>query len=404
MNDSICIVLFGATGDLARLKILPAIEILSQQAKLKLISVGRRNLTNDAYLQELANQQVHPFAGDLSKVDLEYIQLDHEQVGGFHSLWEVLQKGNFSQIIYYLAVAPDVSSTIFDRFLDLESVSARDALACPQKLLMEKPFGEDLADADMLFSKLNQIMADDVFFDDHYLHKPAVIEMIKSLHSDQNAMQRLQDAKEVKLLVSEAVDLGGRAGYFERRGMSVDWFQSHMLQIVSSACVYPTQRAEFISSLKLVPESVLRAQYDGYLQSSGVEPESQTETFLACKFMSNFEQYQGTLFTFVCGKAMQHKEVFLEISGSKSGQVTSTMKYSVDKMLSPVPPSPPVEFVDILQDVIDSDLTHFVTPDQIRAQWQVTEMLRAELPHHPLPIYPKGTDYQHFCTEQWCLY
>ncbi|MCA9379457.1 hypothetical protein KC640_03435, partial [Candidatus Dojkabacteria bacterium] len=281
-RNPLLFVLFGATGDLARLKILPALINLQRENKLarpiKLIATGRREMTPGQYFDYLAKVEPHPFKEDASILSPEYIQLEFDGQEGFANLWELLRQQPDAEIIFYMSVGSDVLDSCITRFQDpgaLEFLKSRKI-----KLVAEKPFGHDLEQA-MRFNKILTSMfgMDNVYRNDHYLFKNTVQALAEIKNSDPDVRDILNGEwiNEVKLVVSEQVDLGTRAGYFEGVGMLRDWFQSHMLQMLAQFCADQkesdrpsgTGERNFIANLEIIPDSIIRAQYNGYVGADG---------------------------------------------------------------------------------------------------------------------------------------
>jgi glucose-6-phosphate 1-dehydrogenase len=416
MSNSECIfVLFGATGDLARLKILPALQSLHEQNKLdigfKLIAVGRKQMSTVEYINYLAHVDTHPFTGDLVGLNLEYVSLDFESQRGFDPLWDLLRFHDRGHTIFYMSVGPDVLENCIGHFHYAKNSEIWNTQNT--SILVEKPFGEDGASAVDLNWELTDIFGDKVYRHDHYLNKDSVQAIVEIRKQDGEiaAILNHDNLAQIELVVSEKVDLGTRAGYFDGRGMLIDWVQSHVLQILATVAAKPDfanwqgAKAEFIASLSPMNDTILRGQYEGYMQMEGVTPNSQTETFLAVKLKSNLANWQNTEFSIVSGKAMAEKIIKLRfIFNQPHPKFGSELVWQLDppaghELFRPLSGD---EFSESIEDVMAARTEKFVSMPEISAQWRVTDAIKTDLYNHPLETYAKGTSYQHFCTGKWC--
>ncbi len=408
-------VLFGATGDLARLKVLPALRKLWEDKQLapnfRLIAIGRRDFSTTEYVNYLAHLESDAFSADLSPLNLEYLCLDFEQQNGFNPLWKLLEEHQRGKHYFYMSLGPDVLNLSLSQFE--QAVEDVHWLAGESAILVEKPFGEDGKTATTLNSRLIKLFGNNVYRHDHYLAKDSIEAIVKIRQHDAAISKVLnhQYLKQIKLIISEKVDIGSRAGYFDGRGMLVDWFQSHMLQILASVCAQPEftkwhqAKAQFVNSLKLVPDSILRAQYDGYQEVSGIRPDSDTETFLALKLKSSVPRWQETEFALVTGKGMAAKEVAIKFEFKQPHP-----NFGAELVWSFDPPAGHAllkklsgdEFSQTIQEFIQGESANFVTMPEIVAQWKITDSIKPELSKTELAHYPKGLPYHHFCTDKWC--
>ena len=412
------LVLFGATGDLARLKILPALRELWISGQLsrnfKLITVGRREMSTEEYVKYLAEIAPHPFTHDLSILGMEYVCVDFDVEDGFNPLRQIMEKYRGAHVLYYMSVGPDVLELSIDQFSQPDY--RRTINSAQSAIIVEKPFGENLADARELNRKLQSIFGvRNIFRNDHYLNK-ATVQAIVPIRETDPEMQKLltkDELGEVQIVVAEKVDVGTRAGYFDGRGMVIDWMQSHMLQVLATLFAdlgddnFGLSKAEFIDSLSLVPHSLIRAQYAGYSDIQGVNPELETETFFATQFTSDIKKWQGVTFSLIAGKAMAEKEVMINLRlRHEHPKLGNTIKLYIDPSgghaLLDNQASGDEYQLTIMQAIRD-EWDKFVSQQEVEAQWRITEKVRAAFKEIPLEYYVKGTSYKHFCTETWCI-
>lgn len=418
-SNPLLFVLFGATGDLARLKILPALVNLQRENTLgrpiKLVATGRREMTPGQYCEYMTKVEPHPFTGDATSLNLQYIQLEFDGEQGFANLWELLKQYPGSEIIFYMSVGADVLDLCIARFQDSDS---HDFLSSNQiKIVAEKPFGQDLAQAIRFNKALSGLFGEEnVYRNDHYLFKNTVQALSEIKHTDPQIQDVLNNQwiNEIKLVVSEEVDLGTRAGYFEGVGILRDWFQSHMMQILAQFCADPGEsdrpdgsgEQNFISGLTVIPDSIIRAQYNGYIGSAGVDPHSLTETFLAVRLRSGLQRWQGTEFALVCGKGLAEKEISITLSLHKQhpqlgNQINLNLTNKTGHPLLEGKQDGD-EFEKLISEVANGNNCCFPSQGEVESQWEITEMVAKCMNSTPMDNYEKGTSYLQFCSKHWC--
>lgn len=396
------IVLFGATGDLARLKLLPSFERINREHKLPysvdVVAVGRKAFSTAEFVEYLKNQPSNPATIDPDIANLDYLQLDFQSPGGFDGLWEKLSTYRAdTKFLFYMAVSPDVlkrSLTIMCAEVCKPWFATHDV-----RMICEKPFGDDLAEAVELNQFLMQILPENrILRNDHYLHKDTVKGLTRIMSEDPQLGPLLEseDAAAVNFVASETVDLGTRASYFDGRGMIVDWVQSHMLQVLASLCA-PQNKLEFISSLHVIPGSLKRAQYIGYMDAEDVPDNSQTETFISVSLKSDLSKWNSTEFKLIAGKALAEKKVFIELNFK--GQ---RREFGTQAMLGIDPPGghiflkelTPDYYISVIRAGFAGATSEFVSQAEVEAQWKLTEEIQELANDTNLETYTKGSSYQ----------
>jgi len=411
-SPSTILVLFGATGDLARSKLLPALRELWIDGKLprnlQLLSVGRQKISTAEYVTQLASAKTHPFPHDLSMLQLEYLSLDFADAEGFSKLIKYIRRHPGTKVLFYMAVAPEVLHTCIDQFSQptfREFVQEYEI-----GIVVEKPFGMDLTDAQDLNRKLTSIFGiRNIYRNDHYLFKNGVQEILATRNTDPQLEELLNGAKlfQIQILVAEKDDLVDRAAYFDGRGMTVDWLQSHILQMLAVVCAdkdtddFRLCKADFIDSLKLIPKSLIRAQYAGYADLPNVDPARKSETFLAVQFTSELRKWQDVSFSLIAAKAVDEKQVTITL---KFRQPHAKFGLEIELTIEPEPQDAALDgHATTLVKALHQEWESFVSQPEVEAQWRVTAQVQAKLSQTPLEHYTKGTSYRHFCTENWCL-
>lgn len=326
-------VIFGASGDLTSRKLIPALYNLHRKKRLpaetRVIGFSRTPYTHEAWRAELA-ESTAKFAG--SEFDpavwnafaqhIFYCPGDIGHGEDFSKLKAELAKleGNVpSTRVYYLSTAPrfyePAIKHLGDHGLAEESQGKR-------RLVIEKPFGTDLATAKQLNKSLHNSFAEhQVYRIDHYLGKETVQNLLV-LRFGNTIFEPIWNRNyidHVQITVAEEVEVGKRAGYYDTAGVVRDMIQNHLLQLVMiTAMEAPVryaadpvrdEKVKVLLAMKpLTPERVqtdtLRGQYQGYLAHEEVAANSQTATFAAIKLWIDNWRWQGVPFYLRTGKAM----------------------------------------------------------------------------------------------------
>ncbi|CAM3922403.1 glucose-6-phosphate dehydrogenase [Cohnella lubricantis] len=342
------IVLFGATGDLAKRKIYPALYNLYVEGKLpepfSLIGLGRRDWSDGRFKDAVA-QSLEEFsrrkAQDAGKLQsfldaFRYSVLDIGREEDYQRLLSLVEKREEElrmppNRLFYLSVGPEYFEPIAANIQKSGLGSANGW----KRLVIEKPFGHDLRSARELNKKLSKSFTEEeIFRIDHYLGKP-MVQRLESLQQGNPVIQALWDNRyiaNVQITASETVGVEERAGYYDHVGAVRDMFQNHMLQLLmmtaihvphdSSAETVRFKKKGIMEALELVQKedvhaSVVRGQYaagaiggkpvPGYTSEPGVMPGSQNDTFIAAKLMIDNNLWRGVPFYIRTGKRMKEK-------------------------------------------------------------------------------------------------
>ncbi|WP_328702248.1 glucose-6-phosphate dehydrogenase [Alicyclobacillus suci] len=340
-------VLFGATGDLARRKLFPALYQLHRKGSLadgiSIVGTARSQYTHEAFRDE-----VHKALKEFVKEDIEdavwqsfakrihYVQGNVDRLEDFERLrdfvLELEQKADHGgNRMFYLSMAPRFFG---ETALYLKQSGLADTKGW-RRLIIEKPFGHDYASAAELNDQLATAFAEEeIYRIDHYLGKEMVqnIEVIRFANSMFEPLWDNRSIASVQITSSETVGVEDRASYYETSGALRDMIQNHMLQMVMMTAMEPPSRlrteairdekVKVLRSLRRysvdeVKNYVVRGQYTagqmngkavpGYLEEPNVAPNSQTDTFVAAKlFIDNF-RWAGVPFYIRTGKRMPVK-------------------------------------------------------------------------------------------------
>jgi len=345
--DPCALVIFGASGDLTHKKLMPALYSLAVRRLLSprfaIVGVARTEETDDGFREDM-KQAVQRHGRDEFRQDvwdglaaaMRYVATDFSDEGGESKLHDLVDEldgehdlgGNR---VYYLAVPPPAFPTI------VEALGKRKSDQGWTRLIVEKPFGHDLASAQHLTALLREHFAEnEIFRIDHYLGKETVQNMLALRFANGifEPIWNRQFIDHVQITVAESIGIEGRAGYYEQAGAIRDIFQNHLLQLLALTAMEPpidftaeSVRNEKVKVLKSIhtpgPRSVVRGQYGrgfvegeevpAYREEQGVASDSMTETFVAAKLYVDNWRWADTPFYVRMGKRLARRETTIAI-------------------------------------------------------------------------------------------
>ena len=345
--DPCALVIFGASGDLTHKKLMPALYSLAFRQLLPprfaVIGVARTDGNDDSWradmkqaVQQHGRDEFRQDIWDPLAANMHYIATDFADEGGEDALEQRVaqcdQECNLGgNRVYYLAVPPPAFPEIVD------ALGKRRSTTGWTRLIVEKPFGHDLASARELNSILwAHFQEKEIFRIDHYLGKETVQNML-ALRFANGVFEPIwnrQFIDHVQITVAESIGIEGRAGYYEQAGAVRDIFQNHLLQLLALTAMEPpidftadSVHSEKVKVLKALhtpgPKSIVRGQYGrgfvegeevpAYREEQGVASDSMTETFVAAKLYVDNWRWADTPFYVRMGKRLARRETTIAI-------------------------------------------------------------------------------------------
>jgi glucose-6-phosphate 1-dehydrogenase len=310
------LVFFGATGDLAYKKIFPALQAMARRAHLTVpvIGVAKAGWNLEQMLAR-ARDSVQKHGGlDAAAFDklsrlLRYVDGDYNDPTTFKTLRQ--QLGNAEHPAHYLAIPPMLFGLVVEQLG--KSDCARGA-----RVIIEKPFGRDLASAlELNRTLLSNFDESRIFRIDHYLGKEAVQNLLYFRFSNSflEPIWNRNYVHNVQITMAESFGVQGRGAFYEEAGAVRDVVQNHLLQVLANLTMEPpaatdseSVRDEKVKVLKAIPTlkpaDIVRGQFRGYRAEKGVAPDSQVETFAALRLEIRSWRWQGVPFYIRAGKEL----------------------------------------------------------------------------------------------------
>ena len=453
---STAFVIFGITGDLAARKLLPALFQLHLKGELDegsmLVGYGRSELTDEA-LRDRLRQALAQHADPLDKAAWEalegrihYVQGGYDDAEGFRRLAGRLDDWGLDNRVFYTATPPETYETIVHQLAEAGLNRQERGWS---RLVIEKPFGDDLDTARKLNQHVLQRFSEDqVYRIDHYLAKETAqnLAVLRFANSIFEPVWSNRYVDHVQITMVEPMGVEGRGGFYESAGVLRDVFQNHLLQLVALVAMEPPARydahsvrdekVKVFDALRCArPDKAVLGQYVsgngmiGYREEDGVDPRSKQATFAAIELELRNWRWSGVPFYVRSGKRLEMKAteivlqfktpphvpfdlpaslkadrlvmrlvpdegIVLRFNGKRPGQGIELERISLDFLYGRSFDRPnPDAYETLLLDVMLGDATLFMRADEVEAQWRViTPLLEHIEDGQPTPrFYEAGS-------------
>lgn len=448
------IVIFGATGDLAARKLVPALHALRRNGWLHpdtaVIGFGRSDLDDEAFRERLAEALAEHLpdgpddAWRALRPRVRYVRGGYDEAAAYERLAEALREAGHGDHVYYTATPPQAYAPIVRGLADTGLGDEHQGF---RRLVIEKPFGEDLESARALNAfVLERFRETQVYRIDHYLAKETAqnLAVLRFANTIFEPIWSNRAIDHVQITMAEPLGMEGRGSFYDDAGVLRDVFQNHMLQLLALVAMEPPARydADAVRDEKVKLLRALRCaeaghavlgQYTagrgqpGYLDEPGVAPDSRTPTYAAARFAIDNWRWAGVPFYVRAGKRLEEKAseivltfrhpphvpfdlpaaprpdrlvlrlvpdegISLRFNAKHPGQGIELDRVGLDFAYQGRYRRPnPDAYETLIQDVVEGDATLFMRADEVEMQWRVVApLLRAAASRRPVP-YAAGS-------------
>ncbi|MFZ3012019.1 MAG: hypothetical protein WA060_03450 [Minisyncoccia bacterium] len=336
MNKKINYIIFGASGDLAKRYLMPAVKSLKEVGEVDtLVPISRKDYGN---LKNLIKEN--------------------------------------EEKIFHLAIPPEAVS---DAVKIISDNFGQDNI----KIMLEKPFGNDLGSAQSLIRHIDQYFPEEqIYRVDHYLAKESLQKVVTEKW-DRN------DISGIEITAVEKIDIEGRVNFYEQTGALKDFVQSHLIEMISVVLAGSfdiIRREEALGNLEIIcdiskHECVKRGQYEGYRDEVG-NKDSMTETFVSINLASKDPAWRGVSINLTTGKAFSEKLTQIKIRYKDNSEKIFNIEHE------------PKAYERVVKATIRGEHDLFISSDEVLQSWRILEAIQktwVNSPNHNFIIYKKGS-------------
>lgn len=432
------LIIVGITGDLARRKLLPAIEQIvaagAAPQKFKIVGVTRQDISIREILGSVKDEKQHDFLEN----NLEIFQMDMAAIDDYKRLsgqLDLIEKdfGGAAQRLFYLSIPPGISDQVVSRLGESGLADVANT-----KLLLEKPFGTDLSSAQDLVDQIKRYFDEEqIYRIDHYLAKEMAQNFIV-FRNDNSLFKRTWNKdfiESIEIIASEKIGIEGRAAFYEQTGALRDLVQSHLLQLAALTLMetprsgafesVPKSRLAALKQLGLPADksaqtSVVRGQYDTYANEVH-NPKTTVETYVNVQLKSTDPRWSGVPIRLVTGKSLEQKKTEIRIRYKQDehheanelvikiqpdegielcvwakvpGYERKVEKHALKLVFKEHYSALPEAYEQVLLDAINSNHTLFTSSDEVLETWRIIDPIQKawDMDSKDLQRYPSGSD------------